>query len=458
MFVFLLFRSCIYISLLFASATNDHVGKADTSRELLEIPKALDYYSNICQSNCEVFDENQESLGLNSCQKCTEKHSPCNFCCQESSSSLRLKWHGCMGNITLLDQEETHYCQLNKKITRNDHSARFLSCKCYESFIEKGYLDDGCVHSRHLIVSDDSSLCIVSVNENDSTIDLSRALPSHIVLRHSAIDNHDDMRPDWNTHLITAIDTSCGEDVPPIFPGFGKFANSCPLNGIIDLGISSTLPPSIDYHFGDPPKEMFWYEYVDGTSTGFWPSTGAQFMGIESLFFSPTFASCSCAECSSTQPSREPSLIPTVSPTMISTFVPTSQPSASPTSSFSSAVPSVLGTAENSREFVRGRCPASTYEECGAFAHSFCITNGKGNTPFGETCAYSPDSSDEFQRKLTGLEEIVDAVETGQSDRDAIIKLLSELYDKDNLSGDNMKEFLEKERLHHLKQYNMLGN
>ena len=274
------------------------------------------------------------------------------------------------------------------------------------------------------------------MKEDGRTIDLSLALPQHIVLRHITIGEHDGTRPDWDRDIITVIDARCGEDIPPIFPGYGVFANTCPLDGTIDLGQTGvTLPPSFDYHFGNPPKQMFWYEFIDGTSTGFWPSTGEQFTGIESLLFTPTFASCSCLECPSDQPSTSPTLIPTY------------QPSISPTTSLASAAPSFLGTAENTREFVGGGCPVSTYEECSAFAQSFCITNGKGNTSFGQTCAYSSDSSDEFQRKLIGLEEIVAAVDTGVADRDTIVKLISQLFDQDGLSGDNIREFLEKEIL-----------
>lgn len=89
------------------------------------------------------------------------------------------------------------------------------------------------------------------------------------------------------------LETKCGADTAPIFPGYGVFGGTCPMDGSIDLGLSEvTLPPSIDYYFGEPPAEMFWYEFIDGTSTGFWPSTGEPFLGIDSNYFRPTFDTC----------------------------------------------------------------------------------------------------------------------------------------------------------------------
>ena len=127
----------------------------------------------------------------------------------------------------------------------------------------------------------------------------------------------------------------------------------------------------------------------------------------------------------------------------------TSQPSVSSISSLSSAAISVLGTAINTRELARGGCSAPTYEDYSAFAQSFCMTNRKGNRLLSRF-------SRELQRKIVGIREIVvAAVATGKQ---IIIKLLSELYDQDNLSRDNIKEFIDKDRLLHLQQNNSLGN
>jgi hypothetical protein len=77
------------------------------------------------------------------------------------------------------------------------------------------------------------------------------------------------------------------------------------------------------------------------------------------------------------------------------------------------------------------------------------MTNRKGNRLLSRF-------SRELQRKIVGIREIVvAAVATGKQ---IIIKLLSELYDQDNLSRDNIKEFIDKDRLLHLQQNNSLGN
>jgi len=329
----------------------------------------------------------------------------------------------------------------------SSQAASFISCDCYETFLQRGYMDDGCKLSRDFLVSDhDSSICIVSTNE-DGAIDLSQPLPNRLVLVHKIVDSNDETRPDWNRDVITVFDTRCGADAAPIFPGYGVFSGTCPMDGSIDLGVSEfTLPPSVDYYFGEPPAEMFWYEFIDGTSTGFWPSTSEPFLGIDSLFFTPTFASCECIGCPSTQPSVSP------------TLPPSTQPSASPTTTpLPSVIPSALGTTENTREFVLGGgCPVASYESCSAFAQSLCITNGKENSPFGQMCSYSPNSSDdESQRKLLRLETIVASVDSGKLDRDAIIMEVRNIFDQPE---EDIRELVKDQRLFHLKQYHSLSN
>ena len=292
-----LFVSIAFISFStlfsFSAAQNvQEVREASESRKLLEIPKAIDFYSRQCESHCGMNGDNQ-SLMLNSCEKCTDKFSPCNFCCHEASSSLRMKWHGCKGIVTL-EQEEDGYCHLKQdRESESSQAASFISCGCYETFLQSGYLDDGCQLSRALFVSDDDpSICIVSTNENGA-MDLTLPLPNPLKIVHKIVDSNDEMRPDWNRDIITVLETKCGADTAPIFPGYGVFGGTCPMDGSIDLGLSEvTLPPSIDYYFGEPPAEMFWYEFIDGTSTGFWPSTGEPFLGIDSKYFRPTFDTC----------------------------------------------------------------------------------------------------------------------------------------------------------------------
>ena len=142
-----------------------------------------------------------QSLMLNSCEKCTDKFSPCNFCCHEASSSLRMKWHGCKGIVTL-EQEEDGYCHLKQdRESESSQAASFISCGCYETFLQSGYLDDGCQLSRALFMSDDDpSICIVSTNENGA-MDLTLPLPNPLKIVHKIVDSNDEMRPDWNREL-----------------------------------------------------------------------------------------------------------------------------------------------------------------------------------------------------------------------------------------------------------------
>ena len=111
--------------------------------------------------------------------------------------------------------------------------------------------------------------------------------------------------------------------------------------GFIDFeNENSRLPDDIVF-LGQPPSTSFFYRFIDGTSVGFWPnandyndddSTG------DSLFFHPTFATCTCRDCDDVQtsiPLDTPSAAPTSDPLNPSSGTPpqpnfrTNDPSAS---------------------------------------------------------------------------------------------------------------------------------
>lgn len=55
------------------------------------------------------------------------------------------------------------------------------------------------------------------------------------------------------------------------------------------------LPSRMHHLTGYPPLEMFWLEFLDGTSAGFWPSESR--VDTVVFFFGPTFAACECNTC-----------------------------------------------------------------------------------------------------------------------------------------------------------------
>jgi len=338
-----------------------------------------------------------------------------------------------------------------------------MNCNCYDSFIRAGYLDDGCqVYSQFDISnSDGHDICIVSTvqdAEGSWKIDLTKPLPSPLILEHSTRDDVTtaESRPDWNEVLITMFDTSCDpnangreDGVLPIFPGYGKFASTCPTDGIIDLeqthALHSTsqilLPQSIDHYSGLPPKEMFWFEFIDGTSTSFWP-TETQ-VAMDESYFDPTFASCACIECPSASPSVTPTRLPTSPPTRLPTSTPTVQPTVTPTAS---------ATLRNTREETKG-CPPATYEICNAFAGTFCTSSGQGEFSYGDMCIFEFTAQFELRRKLRALEAIVLSVE--MEGRDGfVLEHLQDAFDTiEILSTGELKRWAETEMQYHSGQY-----
>lgn len=423
-------------------------------RKTFEITNAFDHYSNTCESFCGSADK---ILSPNVCPKCSERYSHCNHCCAFAASSLKIRWHGsCAGNLTIGKVEDVdNVCQSlllesheNSNIQTHESSAGFISCSCYKSYLDNGHMDDGCMVSNQTNIVKDEELCVVALKSGD--IDLSQSLPNPLILKHAS-KLVDELHPDRNEDLITAINTACGENEPPLFPGYGKFANTCPNQGAIDLGYSEVpLPHTIDYYPGEPPREIMWYEFIDGTSTGFWPlrtddnttTITDSTSGIRRLPFDPTFATCSCTECPTSTPSKSPSKNPTTSPSKIPSMAP-------------SNIPTEISTTRNTRQEVLG-CSPSSYESCISFSQTFCVGNGQGSIPFGEACSYSPGSvRNPLQRKLHDLESIIEYVEVNGLDDAAFIQL-QKVFHHDQLVREELTEWLQSEREYHRHEYNKL--
>jgi hypothetical protein len=171
----------------------------------------------------------------------------------------------------------------------------------------------GCVLYETITIPKDSThsdVCIVStksaafgrqIDTDILAIDFSTPLPAVLGLINAvkAPIGPNDARMNV---LATYFDTTCivaDEDSPfvlPIFPGYGKFPNTCHDSGFIDLQKGNPpLPDSIEHFVGNPPLEADWYEFIDGTSIAFWPATP----DAAGIFFEPSFATCQCSKCDS---------------------------------------------------------------------------------------------------------------------------------------------------------------
>ncbi len=229
---------------------------------------------------------------------------------------MRLRWHGCPGEVTFVSVSQgVQDCGLDPDDRAPTDGIRFVECSCYETINTPDTFDPSACQplATTLVLTSsygiDSDICIVSVEELDggaALIDLSKPLPQVIGLVHSPLsDEEEDYTSQyWNPYpLRTYFDTTCDiideETAPfvlPLFPGYGKIPDSCPSNGFIDLWEDDTprLPDDINHTDGELSTELFWYEFVDGTSTGFWP-TGEE--GDSAVWFNPTFAVCACNDC-----------------------------------------------------------------------------------------------------------------------------------------------------------------
>ena len=99
--------------------------------------------------------------------------------------------------------------------------------------------------------------------------------------------------------------------------------------GFIDFEQDDTprLPDVIKHFNGKPPSTSFFYEFIDGTSVGFWKDEQVNNNDDDTgFFFESTFATCKCRDCSEPSPTSDP------------TFE-----SASPSAKTSSSVPTTDG-------------------------------------------------------------------------------------------------------------------
>eukprot|EP00544_Gedaniella_sp_CCMP2646_P013329 CAMPEP_0202482634 /NCGR_PEP_ID=MMETSP1361-20130828/2021_1 /ASSEMBLY_ACC=CAM_ASM_000849 /TAXON_ID=210615 /ORGANISM="Staurosira complex sp., Strain CCMP2646" /LENGTH=481 /DNA_ID=CAMNT_0049110591 /DNA_START=11 /DNA_END=1452 /DNA_ORIENTATION=+ len=331
-------------SLLRGSMRNEH-------RQLFDPRAPFDFYNDACESECQ--GNNELSLFDNACPKCPESYESqhCNHCCYDGASSLRLRWHGCPGEVSFASiSRGVQDCGLEPDDRAATDGIRFISCSCYETIQTPDTFDESACQplsttttilasSVDVTGSIDSDICIVAVKElggGAAVIDLSKPLPDVIGLVHTPLEENDEQYTSqyWNDYpLRTYFDTTCSiidQDlapyVLPLFPGYGKIPNSCPTVGFIDLWEDDTprLPGDLDHSKGEPSTEPFWYEFIDGTSTGFWPKEGEEGGQVS---FDPTFAVCACNECGPSTPTpSNPGAEPTGSPTTRAPIQPTASP------------------------------------------------------------------------------------------------------------------------------------
>ena len=79
--------------------------------------------------------------------------------------------------------------------------------------------------------------------------------------------------------------------------------------GFVDFEQDDTarLPDVIKHFNGKPPSTSFFYEFIDGTSVGFWKDEQVNNNDDDTgLFFESTFATCKCRDCSESSPTSDP--------------------------------------------------------------------------------------------------------------------------------------------------------
>ena len=314
------------------------------SRELFVLPDPFEFYNDACEASCGDSEDEEMDPFYNACPKCPEKYSACNSCCFDGASSLKLRWHGCPGTLTLATPDQAQEdCEI-ETLEPQDTTVRFVDCACFDEITIPGSAAMGCglfdsITLAMLTSSTYFDICLVSVHhlaEPGFVIDLSKSLPAIIGIQFVGFEEVEPTDPSWNPYsLVTYFDTTCellqDPQVPfahPLFPGYGKFSNTCPDVGFIDLetGDTALLPQAIDHLDGYPPANAFWFEFIDGTSTGFFSKTPQ-----DSYFFQPTFATCACTECDSEdEATGSPTLAPTPGLPVTEAPAPTTPASASP--------------------------------------------------------------------------------------------------------------------------------
>ncbi len=294
---------------------------------------------------------------------------------------MKLRFFGCPGYTSIVfdDVLADSGCDdgsMSSKITPTvNSSVSFVDCDCFDDATDVSSSSFGDIsscalfdydvlgHTSSHVAASSFDLCLVSTtdNGNGSVANFSHPMPEIIGLEHL---------PNGNTPFcdsVTFFETTCDETgvdslgnfAFPLFPGYGKFAGTCPNNGklqamrICDFAIeksrlqfvlltfsyvftfakpytfsnlltgfidfeneNSRLPDDIVF-FGQPPSTSFFYQFIDGTSVGFWPNVDnhSDVMNVsDRLFFDPTFARCDCLDCN-TVDGMMPSDLSSPSPT-----------------------------------------------------------------------------------------------------------------------------------------------
>ena len=361
--------------------------------------------------------------------------------CSGGVSSLKLLWHGCGGIFSFQSNvpEEPLVYDGTTTVTEPQSKIKFTPCECYEKIITLKGEAINCEVNDTIVLEEDREMCIVSVT-SDNIVNLRQPLPNPlIIVQNDFVDDAESNFP-----LTTFFDTSCvanqGKDVLPTYPGYGKFPNTVQDEGLIIIEYSSKerlqLSRALKYFQGLPSTDLFWFEFIDGTSKSFWPKKTQQ----AASFFDPSFASCSCLKCDSSPPSLKPSTLP-YSPS----------PSKSP-SGFEPPDP------------VKG-C-AGKYQICDKYSKENCKTTTSGPTwNIGQKCDFSLvvnattalnyeksnvqslNQEESNRRKLHALKGLVDSIESGNISVSGA-SLFGNLLTQD---------FLENQITFHLKTKNLLN-
>jgi hypothetical protein len=321
------------------------------ARGLFELPMPFESFNE----QCERFCANHHQLAVAqvvehlpmACPKCLEAYTPCNSCCYGGASSLKLRFFGCPGNLTFaLHNQLVDNCVMSTS-SSNDvlpslTAVKFVDCECYDVITNLDDIDAALNASSSCLLYDSLPLsydmmevtvhyfdiCLVSASRTDITedfiLDLLAPLPDVVGIQHDpyfhSVAGIDDSIFVHTT--VTYFDTTCDLKVKgphgnlsfPLFPGYGKFATTCPDKGFIDFGHSdiTPLPDAIDHFDGIPPPTSFYYMFMDGTSVGFWPAD-LKSMDDNDIWFLPNMAKCSCRDCGDDNetPSTSPMGLPT---------------------------------------------------------------------------------------------------------------------------------------------------
>jgi len=108
-------------------------GSLFDDRQLFDPRPPYDFYNDAWKSECQG-DEDLTNFD-NFCPKCPEKYESqhCNHCCYDGASSLRLRWHGCPGEVKFASAEQgAQDCDLESDNRSPTDDIRFIECSCYD--------------------------------------------------------------------------------------------------------------------------------------------------------------------------------------------------------------------------------------------------------------------------------------------------------------------------------------